>query len=44
MAEEAITLADNAPLALKDGYLSIASEWLRLATDIERTADSHANS
>lgn len=36
MAEEAITLAKGAPPELKEGYLSLSRDWLKLATEMDR--------
>ncbi len=38
MAEQALTLAERAPPELREGYLSLASDWLKLGAEIERTA------
>ncbi len=37
MAEQALTLANQAPPELKEGYLSLSSDWLKLGAEIERT-------
>ena len=39
MAEEARVLAENAPTSLSEAYLSIASDWLQLAAEIERSGE-----
>ena len=36
MAEQANTLAKGAPPELKEGYLSLSRDWLKLATEIDR--------
>jgi len=36
LSREAISLAKDAPDTLRDSYLTIASEWLKFATEIER--------
>ena len=38
MAGQARVLAERAPPQLKEGYLSISGEWLKLVAEIERTA------
>ena len=35
MAKEAIKLAETATPKLAEGYLRLAEQWLRLATEIE---------
>jgi hypothetical protein len=36
MAEEARRLAEHASAELKQGYLGLADQWSRLATDMEK--------
>ena len=38
MADEARSFAASCPSDLKDAYLSIAHEWLNLASEIEKLA------
>ena len=40
MAQEAIKLANNAPMNLAEGYLKLAEHWLKLGSEIEREAQS----
>jgi len=37
MALEAMNLAETAPPNLAEGYMLLAGEWLKLATEISRT-------
>ena len=38
MAQQALTLAEQAPPELREGYLSLSDDWLKLGLEIERTA------
>lgn len=38
MAKQALVLAEQAQPELKEGYLSLSGDWLKLAAEIERTA------